>query len=201
MLKVSGLYKQFGNQLVLENIHHTFETGSKTVVLGANGSGKSTLLKLLSGATEPTAGSIVGNFSGVEIPQNQLPLQVGFAAPYMGLNPHFSLEETLKFHRQFCPFPDQFEEDYWLELAQLQKHKRKNLGGYSSGMLQRVRLLLALASDRPVALLDEPTSNLDRQGVEFYHQLVAAFGEGKTVVVGSNYLTEEYEFCTSEIVL
>lgn len=201
MLEVSGLYKQFGKQVVIKDLTYSFESGSKTVVLGANGSGKSTLLSLLCGATEPTAGSIIGTFDGRTVPQQQLGLYVGIATPAMALNPLFTLKETLEFHRHFCPFPSNFDLNEWLELAKLQAHTQKFLSGFSSGMLQRVRLILALANDRPVALLDEPTSNLDVPGVAFYHALIDAFAKDKTVIIGSNSVAQEYAFCTKELQL
>lgn len=52
MVTLNGLEKKFGTQHILRNITHTFESGSKTVVLGSNGSGKSTLIKIISGAVE-----------------------------------------------------------------------------------------------------------------------------------------------------
>ena len=68
-------------------------------------------------------------------------------------------------------------------------------------MLQRVRLLMAIASDRSLLLLDEPTSNLDTEGVKFYQHLIEHFTLDKTVIVASNYVKREYAFCDSELIL
>lgn len=71
---------------------------------------------------------------------------------------------------------------------------------FSSGMKQRLKLGLALLSEVPVVLLDEPTSNLDRKGIEWYQDLIDKFGQNRILIVCSNE-PREYEFCQQKIVL
>lgn len=203
MLVLDNLQKTFGKQHILQGITHTFAPGSKTVILGSNGSGKSTLIKILSGALEATENPpLFTPFGNAQpVPAAQLGQYVGFAAPYLSLNPLFSLDETLDFHAAFCPFPNNFSKTHWLELAGLMPHRNKRISTFSSGMQQRVRLLLAIANTRPLLLLDEPLSNLDRAGYDFYGQLIATYLGERTVIVGSNYQAEEYAFCDQQILL
>ena len=201
MIVLEGLQKKFGKQHILQDVSYTFQTGSKTVILGSNGSGKSTLIKILSGSLEATEGSPVYTFEGSNVTAKSAGLHVGIAAPYVALNPMFSLKETLAFHEQFCPFPEGFKLTDWLYKAGLAAHEDKRLSTFSSGMLQRVRLLLAVANDRPLLLLDEPLSNLDAEGVQFYTELITSFALSKTVIVGSNYQKDEYSYCTDELLL
>ena len=201
MIVLEGLQKKFGKQHILQDVSYTFQTGSKTVILGSNGSGKSTLIKILSGSLEATEGSPVYTFEGSNVTAKSAGLHVGIAAPYIALNPMFSLKETLAFHEQFCPFPEGFKLTDWLYKAGLAAHEDKRLSTFSSGMLQRVRLLLAVANDRPLLLLDEPLSNLDAEGVQFYTELIRSFAHSKTIIVGSNYQKDEYSYCTDELLL
>ena len=201
MIVLEGLQKKFGKQHILQDVSYTFQTGSKTVILGSNGSGKSTLIKILSGSLEATEGSPVYTFEGSNVTAKSAGLHVGIAAPYVALNPMFSLKETLAFHEQFCPFPEGFKITDWLYKAGLAAHEDKRLSTFSSGMLQRVRLLLAVANDRPLLLLDEPLSNLDAEGVQFYTELITSFALSKTIIVGSNYQKDEYSYCTDELLL
>ncbi|MEY2964064.1 MAG: hypothetical protein RL754_1325 [Bacteroidota bacterium] len=201
MIKVDNLQKKFGKQHILQNVCAEFPAGSKTVLLGSNGSGKSTLIKILSGALEATDNPPQITLNGKNIPAAQVGLFVGIAAPYVELNPLFTLKETLDFHHAFCPLHPDFDQKYWLNKAGLSKHLEKRLSTFSSGMQQRVRLLLAIANERPILLLDEPLSNLDAAGKDFYSELINRFALNKTVVVGSNYTAEEYFFCTKELVL
>jgi ABC-type multidrug transport system ATPase subunit len=201
MIVLEGLQKKFGKQHILQDVSYTFQTGSKTVILGSNGSGKSTLIKILSGSLEATEGSPVYTFEGSNVTAKSAGLHVGIVAPYVALNPMFSLKETLAFHEQFCPFPEGFKLTDWLYKAGLAAHEDKRLSTFSSGMLQRVRLLLAVANDRPLLLLDEPLSNLDAEGVLFYTELIRSFALSKTIIVGSNYQKDEYSYCTDELLL
>ena len=201
MIVLEGLQKKFGKQHILQDVSYTFQTGSKTVILGSNGSGKSTLIKILSGSLEATEGSPVYTFEGSNVTAKSAALHVGIAAPYVALNPMFSLKETLAFHEQFCPFPEGFKLTDWLYKAGLAAHEDKRRSTFSSGMLQRVRLLLAVANDRPLLLLDEPLSNLDAEGVQFYSELIRSFALSKTIIVGSNYQKDEYSYCTDELLL
>ena len=201
MIVLEGLQKKFGKQHILQSVSHTFETGSKTVILGSNGSGKSTLIKILSGALEATEGAPTFSINNTVMEAKSIGLCVGIAAPYVALNPMFSLMETVDFHARFCPLPKDFDQNDWLQKAGLTAHKDKRLSTFSSGMLQRVRLLMAIANDRPIVLLDEPLSNLDSDGVQFYKELIHAFALSKTIIVGSNYQEDEYDFCTNELLL
>ncbi|HCP41289.1 MAG TPA: ABC transporter ATP-binding protein [Cryomorphaceae bacterium] len=201
MITLGNLQKTFGNQHVLRGVNYTFEANSKTVILGSNGSGKSTLIKILSGAQEATENAPQYNFNGKSIPSVEAGSICTVAAPYVALNPMFSLKETLNFHARMCGFTQGINLDQWIEDAGLKPHFNKRLKTYSSGMKQRVRLLLAIASPRPVLLLDEPTSNLDKQGVELYRRMIQELAIDKTIIVASNYVAQEYDFCSGKLLL
>ncbi len=201
MITVGNLQKTFGNQHILQGITHTFETGSKTVILGSNGSGKSTLIKILSGAQEATENPPQYSFNGKNTPSAEAGSICAIAAPYVALNPMFSLKETLNFHDKMCGFSQDINLGRWMNEAGLTPHLNKRIKTYSSGMKQRVRLLLAIASPRPVLLLDEPTSNLDKEGVELYRRMIQELATEKTIIVASNYIAHEYDFCSGELLL
>ena len=201
MVTLVNLSKNFGNQHILRNITHTFEKGSKTVLLGSNGSGKSTLIKILSGAQEATENAPSYLINGDAISAVEAGRICSLAAPYAELNPMFSLKETIEFHAEMCGFSPEVDIDHWITKAGLKSHLNKRLKTFSSGMKQRVRLLLAVASPRPLLLLDEPTSNLDKDGVEFYKSLIRELALEKTIIVASNYIKHEYEFCKGELLL
>ena len=75
---------------------------------------------------------------------------------------------------------------------------QRQVGGYSKGMRQRLGLANALLNDPAVIILDEPTANLDPQGVADYRRIIAGVAqEGKTVFVSSHILSEVSRVCTS----
>ncbi|MFT7427466.1 MAG: ABC-type multidrug transport system ATPase subunit [Algoriphagus sp.] len=87
-----------------------------------------------------------------------------------------------------------------LEIIYLEAHADKMISQFSSGMKQRLKLGLALLSEVPIVLLDEPTSNLDRKGIEWYQDLIDKFGQNRILIVCSNE-PREYEFCQQKVVL
>jgi ABC-type multidrug transport system ATPase subunit len=67
-------------------------------------------------------------------------------------------------------------------------------------MKQRVKLALAFFSKTEILCLDEPTSNLDKEGLTLYHYLVKNHLHYRTVIVSSNDL-QEYDFCSQQLLL
>jgi ABC-type multidrug transport system ATPase subunit len=85
-----------------------------------------------------------------------------------------------------------------LDLMYLTSAKNKLIRDFSSGMKQRVKLGLSLYAEAPLLLLDEPTMNLDRTGIAWYHEHIAATTPGRLVLISSN-VEEEYQFCQAQL--
>lgn len=85
-----------------------------------------------------------------------------------------------------------------LEILELENIKNKFLYQFSSGMKQRVKLILAFLTQSSIILLDEPVTNLDDKGVEWYRQLVQQYANNRLIIVASNRI-DEYQFCTRKI--
>ena len=68
-------------------------------------------------------------------------------------------------------------------------------------MKQRVKLVLAILTDTPVLLLDEPCSNLDNDGVSWYKTIIDKYASNRLVIVASNEHEEEYFFCQSKLLM
>jgi ATPase subunit of ABC transporter with duplicated ATPase domains len=87
-----------------------------------------------------------------------------------------------------------------LEILGLEKHKSKAISQFSSGMKQRVKLALAIFSEVPLLLLDEPSTNLDSQGLSWYLKLIQQYASNRILVICSND-PREYDFCEKKITL
>ena len=85
-----------------------------------------------------------------------------------------------------------------LKIVGLENAVNKQLRYFSSGMKQRLKLAQAFFSNTPVLLLDEPTTNLDADGIALYHSLISNYTKDKLVIVSSN-VKEEYGFCEEVI--
>ena len=77
-------------------------------------------------------------------------------------------------------------------------NKGKQIQFYSSGMKQRVKLALAILSESEMVILDEPTSNLDREGKDWYQQMIKSNIGKRTLVIASND-PEEYQMVDREV--
>ena len=194
-LKDAG--RRFNKEWIFRNFTYSFHSAGKYAILGPNGSGKSTLLSVILGSLAPSEGTIV--YAGEqEIPVEKIYKQISFAAPYLDLVEEFTLQETIDFHFKFKNFHPDINAAQLMDLLGLGSAQDKALKYFSSGMKQRTKLALACCTDTPILLLDEPTSNLDRQGMVWYHELISRFSIDRLVFVGSNQ-EEEYSFCTRQI--
>jgi ABC-type multidrug transport system ATPase subunit len=198
-ITLNNVGRRFNKEWIFKNIDFSFTSSQKYAVLGPNGSGKSTLLNILLGSLTPSEGEI--NFNNPEPVQvESVYKHLSFAAPYLDLIEDFSLLETINFNFKFKPYVHGFDADKIVELLGMEKSKDKLLKNFSSGMKQRTKLALALCAATPILILDEPTSNLDQQGIDWYLNLIERFGTDKLIIVGSNQ-KHEYEFCNNQLLI
>jgi len=190
--------KRFRMEWVFRKLDYSFEQGGQYAVLGPNGSGKSTLLKMLSGFLSPSRGKVLHLRDGRILPREEIYRSVGLAAPYIDLIEEFTLWEAIRFHRRFKPFLEGWSEKEVLDLLPFAGQKNKQIRFFSSGMKQRLKLALAFCSDTPILLLDEPGTNLDAQGLEWYLSLAGQLAGQRLLVVASN-VESDLSFCTERL--
>ncbi|CAN5339238.1 N/A [soil metagenome] len=198
-IQLENLGKKFGREWIFRGVNHLFTKENPIVISGSNGSGKSTLLQVISGSMMESEGKIIYSIGEKIIPQDEIYKHISYAAPYLELNEEFTLEESISFHGKFKSWRNNFTEKEILNLSGLAHARAKQLKNFSSGMKQRVRLLLAILSDTPILLLDEPCSNLDQQAMEWYGNLITEHSSERTIIVCSNQVQQEYFFCKSEL--
>ena len=197
-IRLNDAGKRFNYEWIFKNLTHTFASGESYALLGPNGSGKSTLLQCLAGARLLNEGKILfQSANGLLEPEFQY-RYVSLAAPYLELIEEFTLKEIMQFHATVKPFVKNVTVEYAADLAKLSNATNKPIKLYSSGMKQRVKLLLAVMSDTPIVLLDEPATNLDVQGLNWYNALVEERSANRLVIVASND-PQEYAFCKHTI--
>ncbi|MDQ7947238.1 MAG: ATP-binding cassette domain-containing protein [Pedobacter sp.] len=195
-ITLTNIGRRFNKEWIFRNIDYTFIAGESYAVLGPNGSGKSTLLNLLLGSLTPSEGTIAYE----RIKEEAIYQQVSFAAPYLDLIEEFTLQETIDYHFQFKDYAEGMDALAVLNLLGLEQSQDKALKHFSSGMKQRTKLALACCAATPILILDEPTSNLDEQGVVWYHDLVNRFAGSRTTIIGSNQ-KQEYAFCKEQLLI
>lgn len=197
-ITLNNVGKRFNREWIFRHFDYTFSAGKKYAITGSNGSGKSTLLQVIAGSLSHNEGKVHFTVQQQVIEDEQHFQQISIAAPYLELIEEMTAGEFLSFHKQFklLTIPDK----EILEIAGLQKAVNKQIRYYSSGMKQRLKLAQAFFCNSAVLLLDEPTTNLDPEGILLYQQLIENYTAKKLVIISSNDL-QEYEFCDAVIAI
>ncbi len=192
---VQNLSKKFRQEFVIRQFNYTFLSGNSYAITGPNGSGKSTLLQLIAQFTLPNTGTV--EMSGVD--PEFVYSQLTYAAPYVELIEEYTLSEHLEILLKNNYLPASITLDILEDFIDLQPGKFKLIKNYSSGMRQKIKLGFALLSDRPVLLLDEPTTNFDEQAKNwFFNRLEQQ--RHKLIIIASNE-AREIEFCQEKIAI
>jgi ABC-2 type transport system ATP-binding protein len=181
LIEARALTKRFGTVTALDGLTLDVQPGIIGLV-GANGAGKSTFLKILLGLLPPTSGTAQVMDMDVTTRGPQIRQFVGHMGRMAGLPAGASRERTAEVLRHV----GLYEERY------------RPMGGYSTGMKQRVKLAQALVHDPSLLLLDEPTNGLDPAGRDEMLALVKRTGTefGIATVVASHLLGEIERVCT-----
>ena len=197
-IQLDHIGRRFNQDWIFRGMSATFQSGQRCAILGPNGSGKSTLLKVISGFLSPSEGQITFRKDTQPIDIGEVYRYCTVAAPYVDLIEEFSLHEVLEWHSQFKTLLPGWDKAALLDFIQLPQAKHKSLKFFSSGMRQRVKLALACCSQSEILLLDEPTSNLDHQAIQWYHDLLERTVGNRILFVFSNQ-PEEYQSCQVQL--
>ena len=189
---------RYTREFIFKNLSYEFQSGFIYAILGPNGSGKSTLMKVLSGYVTPSKGDVIYSQENKAVAEEAVYSKVAFCSPYIEIIEEFTLAEQLGFQAKFKPFLNNMSVKQVMEALQLEKHADKQISNFSSGMKQRVKLGLTILSNAEVLLLDEPATNLDSEGVAWYHQLLKDYAADKIVIIASNR-QDEYEMANERL--
>ncbi len=201
-IDLENISRRYGREWIFRNLSYQFHSPEHYAITGPNGSGKSTLIKILSSSLSPTSGKIsfssaVGVDANREIKAirtDEVFNHLGVAAPYLTLIEEFSLSEMIRFHMQFKKLLPSLDFNQIINLIGLQKHAAKRIHDFSSGMKQRVKLALAVFFQNEMILLDEPTMNLDADGIKWYREMIRLFSQNRLLIIGSNQ-EHDFDFC------
>jgi ABC-2 type transport system ATP-binding protein len=171
-----------------------------TGLVGANGAGKSTLIKVLLGLLEPTGG--LAKVLGYDCVQEgeRIRQVVGYMPEHDCLPADVTATEFVTHMGRMSGIPATAAKERAAEALRhvgLHEERYRQIGTYSTGMKQRVKLAQALAGDPRLLLLDEPTNGLDPAGRNAMLELIERIGEefGISIVVASHLLGEIERIC------
>ncbi len=199
LIQTSELTRRYGAVTALDALTVTIEPGI-TGLVGANGAGKSTLAKILLGLVSPSSGT--ARVMGHDVVQGRADIRalVGYMPEHDCLPPDMSATEFVAFLARCSGLPASAARERAAEVLRhvgLFEERYRPMGGYSTGMAQRVKLAQALVHDPRILILDEPTNGLDPAGRDEMLALVARTGHefGISVLVSSHLLGELERIC------
>jgi|WetSurMetagenome_2_1015567.scaffolds.fasta_scaffold203256_1 ABC-type multidrug transport system ATPase subunit len=202
-LKLScvNLEKKFNGKIVFTNLNLEMAGKSSLVVTGKNGSGKSTFLKILSGLIRSDKGTVEFSNDEGKIPKEEHYKYINLMSPYLNLYDELTGYENLEFYYDLRKNQKKEKEEkinYLFELIGLYNRRNDYLGNYSSGMIQRVKLAFSILHEPHILLLDEPRSNLDKEGIEVVYK-VAEIQKNKGILIVATNEIEDTKLCNNMI--
>jgi heme exporter protein A len=186
-LKAQNLSKSFNNKSIFNNIDFELKSGQSLVITGHNGSGKTTLVRIISGLLSPTKGTIDYYQQSIKIDNKNHYELIGLVGPYLQMYNVLTAWENLIFFsriRQIKPNPIKLKE--LMKSLGIANRELDQVKSYSSGMLQRLKYVVALLHEPPVLILDEPTSNLDETGCQIVYDIMEKQRKNKILILATN---------------
>ena len=205
IIATRDLTMRFPGVTALDALSFTVETGV-TGLVGANGAGKSTLIKILLGLLPPTSGGarVLGHDIAAE--GARIRESVGFMPEYDCLPPDVSATEFVVHLARVSGLPATAARERAADVLRhvgLYEERYRPMGGYSTGMRQKVKLAQALVHDPRLVFLDEPTNGLDPRGRDEMLALIRRIGTefGISVLVTSHLLGELERVCDNVVII
>jgi ABC-2 type transport system ATP-binding protein len=205
LISARDVTKQYPGVLALDSLSVELEPGI-TGLVGANGAGKSTFLRILLGLLAPTSGSV--SILGLDVLSRKLEVRkfIGYLPEHDCLPVDVTATDFVTHMGRMAGLPPTEARERAAESLRhvgLHEERYRLIGGYSTGMKQRVKLAQALVHDPKLLLLDEPTNGLDPAGRDEMLGLIERIGRefGIAVIVTSHLLGEIERVCDYLLVM
>jgi len=197
VITTHNLTKKFGNLVAVDRIDLEIMKGEVFGFLGPNGAGKSTTIRMLTTLLEPTEGTAVVDGFDVRTQADEVRRRIGLVAEKLILYPRLTAVENLMFFGELYGMNRRElrqRSEELLAMVHLENFKNMPIGGYSSGMRQRLNIIRGLLHNPDILFLDEPTALLDPQSVRFVRDLVKELNaNGKTIILTTHIMEEADE--------
>jgi len=196
-IETHELTKTFNTFTAVDHINLTIHKGEIYGLLGPNGAGKSTTIRMLCTLLAPTSGTARVDGYDISRQGSEVRKRIGLVSEKLIMYPRLTALENLMFFGKLYGIDRetlQKKSEELLEMVKLTPFKDKLVGGYSSGMRQRVNVIRAILHDPDILFLDEPTTALDPQSTRFVRDLVKELRQrGHTIVLTTHIMEEADE--------
>lgn len=191
-ITVKGMSVKFGDKIILDRLSYDFESGKIICLIGPSGSGKSTFIKSIVGMQKLDRGSV--GILEVKIPDRKILGQLGYMAQEDALFKELTGKQNLEFFGSLQGIKKNVLTEKLEKAAlivNLTSHLKQSVANYSGGMQRRLSLAIALQTDAPILLLDEPTVGIDPElRQEIWEELRNQADQGKTILITTHVMDE-----------
>lgn len=187
LLEAENIKKTFNRKLIFDHINFNLSSEDSLAITGKNGSGKTTLSKIIAGILTPTAGTVSIHINGKIVKAEHCYQLIGYVAPYLHLYDEFSGLENIQLSANLrgLKIPKLYLEEL-LQKVNLDYCKHDLVRTYSSGMQQRLKYAVALVHRPPILILDEPTVNLDEEGITMVQEIFSTQKKDNILIIATN---------------
>ena len=202
MIEISNLVKKYGDHTAVDHLSLVVEPGKIYGFLGPNGAGKSTTMNMITGYLGATSGEIKINGHDILKEPEEAKKCIGYLPELNPLYPDMYVREYLRFMAGLSGIKDTHSRaDEMIELTGLTPEAHKRIGQLSKGYRQRVGLAQALIHDPKVLILDEPTTGLDPNQLEFIRNVIRNAGKDKVVLLSTHIMQEVEAMCSRAVII
>ena len=196
-ISLDHVTKRFSGRPVVNDLSFRVRRGTTLGLIGLNGAGKTTAIRLMAGLLAPDVGRV--EIDGIPHERDRVgaKARIGYVPDRPNVYPWMRVDEAIAFARSFH---SRWNDERCRELVRMfQLDPTSRAGQLSKGQAAKLSLLLAIAHDPPVLILDEPTNGLDPVvRDEFLETVLAATGErDQTVLFSSHALDEVHRLADS----
>lgn len=201
-ISITNVSKKYGNQLALNNVTFTINTGEVVGFIGPNGAGKSTMMKIICGYIPQTQGEV--KIDEKDIREHSVAIRKTIG--YLPENNPLYLDKYVKEYLSYVAgiYKIKNKQNKINEIIQktgLEREQHKKIGALSKGYRQRVGLAQAMIHDPNVLILDEPTSGLDPNQIIEIRNLISEAGRERTVMLSTHIMQEVEAICDRIVII
>ena len=204
MIRIDRATRSYGDFTAVHGFSAEIDRGEVVGLLGHNGAGKTTLMKMLTGALEPTSGSL--SVAGNDVVEQRTAAQrhIGYLPESAPLYPEMEVYEYLLLMAELRGVERAQQRDKVLDAAEatgLLDRLSQPIRELSKGYRQRVGIAQAIVHDPDVLVLAEPTNGLDPVQIESIRSLIQSLAERTTILLSTHILQEVEAVCDRAIIL
>ncbi|NBQ12379.1 MAG: ABC transporter ATP-binding protein [Gammaproteobacteria bacterium] len=204
MIEAKHLTRRYGDFTAVEDVSFSIARGSIVGLLGHNGAGKTTIMKMLTGALEPSAGTVTIDGLGHETHGEALRARLGYLPENCPLWPEMTVLETLAYGAELHGLSAAAQPKALaraIEATDLGAKLQAPVGTLSRGYRQRLGVACAILHRPELIILDEPTNGLDPTQILQMRALIQRLAEDATVLVSTHILQEVQAVCERVLIM